>query len=216
MKMSELSRESGVAVATIKYYLREGLLHEGLRTSATQAQYDASHLARLGLIRALLGTGNLSVAATRNVLAELDHPAESMHDILGTVSEQLMPATDDDLDLTRAEELVRGLGWWFDPDHRDQLRPLAAALAAMDSAGFELSDRVLLGYGRAMRKIAEGEVGRVPDESPEAAVRYVALGVVLVEPLLLALRRLAHVDASASRFAAKDLRLPDPADHSPG
>ncbi len=28
MRISELSRASGVPVATIKYYLREGLLHE--------------------------------------------------------------------------------------------------------------------------------------------------------------------------------------------
>jgi DNA-binding transcriptional MerR regulator len=63
MRISELSQASGVPVATIKYYLREGLLHEGQLTSATQAQYDQSHLARLRLVRALLGAGGLSVAA---------------------------------------------------------------------------------------------------------------------------------------------------------
>ena len=62
MRISELSRTSDVPVATIKYYLRERLLPEGRRTSATQAQYDDSHLARLRLIRALLGPGGLSVA----------------------------------------------------------------------------------------------------------------------------------------------------------
>ena len=45
MRISELSRVSCVPTATIKYYLREKLLHDGLRTSPTQAQYDDTHVA---------------------------------------------------------------------------------------------------------------------------------------------------------------------------
>lgn len=200
MRISELSRSSAVPVATIKFYLREGLLHEGERTAATQARYDETHLARLGLIRALLGVGGLSIAAAKNVLAELDHPPESMHELLGAVTAQLVPDAADDLDLTEAKALIDKLGWRTDLDHLDLLPPLAAALSGMRSAGFDLTDRALLGYGRAMHKIAADEVDRVPTESREAAVRYVTLGIVLVEPLLLALRRLAQVDASARRF----------------
>ncbi|RAC11977.1 MerR family transcriptional regulator, partial [Burkholderia multivorans] len=55
MRISELSRRSDVPVATIKYYLREGLLPAGERTSATQAVYTDAHVNRLALIRALLG-----------------------------------------------------------------------------------------------------------------------------------------------------------------
>ena len=51
MRISELSSQTGVPVATIKFYLREKLLQEGIRTSATQAQYNESHVARLRLIR---------------------------------------------------------------------------------------------------------------------------------------------------------------------
>ena len=68
MRISQLSGESGVPVATIKFYLREHLLHDGLLTSATQARYDESHLTRLRLIKALMGPGGLTVAATRRVL----------------------------------------------------------------------------------------------------------------------------------------------------
>ena len=39
MLMAELSRSSGVPVATIKDYLREGLLPPGTATSATRAEY---------------------------------------------------------------------------------------------------------------------------------------------------------------------------------
>jgi DNA-binding transcriptional MerR regulator len=54
MRISELSSHTEIPVATIKFYLRENLLHEGVRTAATQSQYDQSHVARLRLIRALL------------------------------------------------------------------------------------------------------------------------------------------------------------------
>ncbi len=57
MRISELSRTTGVPIATIKFYLREHLLPEGTRTSATQAQYGEEHVSRLRLVRALIGPG---------------------------------------------------------------------------------------------------------------------------------------------------------------
>ena len=72
MKISELSSRSGVPVATVKFYLREGLLAAGEKSSQNQASYDASHLARLRLIRAFIEVGGLSVASARAVLAVMD------------------------------------------------------------------------------------------------------------------------------------------------
>jgi hypothetical protein len=40
----------------------------------------------------------------------------------------------------------------------------------------------------------------LPTDSPTAAVRYVVLGTVLIEPLILTLGRLAEQEASARRF----------------
>jgi DNA-binding transcriptional MerR regulator len=56
-----LSAQTGIPVATIKFYLRGNLLHPGVRTAVTPAQYEQSHVARLRLIRALLGPGGLSL-----------------------------------------------------------------------------------------------------------------------------------------------------------
>ncbi|MDA3648978.1 MerR family transcriptional regulator [Saccharopolyspora indica] len=200
MRISELGRTSGVAVATIKYYLREGLLHEGRLTSATQAQYDESHVARLRLVRALIGVGGLSVAAAREVLAQLDDPPETMHDLLGAAHRSLGPAVDDEVDTGAAEAVLERLGWRVQSADRQAVRQLAAALDALEAADFPLSEDAVLTYARAMRELAEGEVSGVPVESKETAVRYLVLGTVLVEPLLLALRRLAQADASARRY----------------
>src|SRR5690625_2492661 len=68
MRMAELSRRSGMSVATIKYYLREGLLHPGCRTSVNQAVYDHDHLQRLGLIRALTAVAGLPLSTVRKVV----------------------------------------------------------------------------------------------------------------------------------------------------
>ena len=55
-------------------------------------------------------------------------------------------------------------------------------------------------YLVSMRRIADAEIAHVPTESADAAVRYVVLGSVLVEPLLLALRRVAQQVSSGERF----------------
>src|SRR5262245_3994370 len=72
MKISELSRRSGVPIASIKYFLREGLLPAGQATAATLAEYGEAHIQRLRLIKALTTVGGLSIAAARDVLAAVD------------------------------------------------------------------------------------------------------------------------------------------------
>jgi DNA-binding transcriptional MerR regulator len=171
MRISELSSQTSVPTATIKFYLRENLLQDGVRTSATQAQYDESHVARLRLIRALLGPGRLSVAAARRVIGAIEQPPESVYELLGV-----------------AADAVAG------PNLEDALR-------ALDEAGFELPQGALEVYTDHMRQIAQFEIDNLPTDSPAAAVRYVVLGTVLLEPVILALRRLAEEEASARRFS---------------
>ena len=74
MRISELSRLSGVSIPSIKYYLRESLLTPGASTGSNQADYGDVHLTRLRLIRALVDVGGLSIAAAREVLSAVDNP----------------------------------------------------------------------------------------------------------------------------------------------
>ncbi|WP_143532210.1 MerR family transcriptional regulator [Saccharothrix sp. ALI-22-I] len=48
MKVSELARATGVPIPTIKYYLREGMLAPGRRTSVNRAWYDHGHVRGCG------------------------------------------------------------------------------------------------------------------------------------------------------------------------
>lgn len=201
MRISELARRGGVPVGTVKYYLREGLLPPGRPTSATQAQYGEEHVTRLGLIRALLGTGGLSVATTRAVLAAVDNPELSAHDMIGAAHSALPTGVEDQRpDLTAAQAHLRRWGWQV-RDDSPPVSVLAQALAALHAAGFDTPDRLLDRYARAAHELGEQDVAEVPMDSPNEAVRYVVIGTLLLEPVLLALRRLAQEDVSARRLS---------------
>lgn len=199
MRISELARLGGVPVGTVKYYLREGLLPTGERTSATQAQYSEDHVARLRLVRALLGTGGLSITAAREVLDQIDAPGLSVHDLLGAAHSALPPTAAGNVDLDQAMELVDRYGWQVGPG-TPALHQLAGALEALSAAGFAVTADMLDRYARAATEVAAGDVAEVPTKSPEVAIRHVVIGTVLLEPVLLAMRRLAQESASARRF----------------
>jgi DNA-binding transcriptional MerR regulator len=54
LRMGELARASGVSAATIKHYLREGLLPEPVKTSRNMAYYPAEFVDRIKVIKDLL------------------------------------------------------------------------------------------------------------------------------------------------------------------
>lgn len=201
MRISELSDATGVTVASIKYYVREGLLPEGVRTSATQAEYDAQHVRRLGVIRALLESG-VSIADARGVLRAIDDPPADPHELLGAAHAAVQQPEDGTLDLDRARALARRLGWSEGMCATDVLAALERSLITLDRAGFAVPEATMTAYLDAMATIATAEIDGVPTTSAEDAVRYVVLGTVLVEPLLLAMRRVAEQLASARRFGA--------------
>ena len=53
MKISELAEEAAVPVATVRHYLREGLLPEGTKTSRNMAYYPPELVERIRLIKQL-------------------------------------------------------------------------------------------------------------------------------------------------------------------
>lgn len=206
MRISELSRRSEVPVATVKFYLREGLLHDGVLTSATQAQYDDSHVDRLRLIRALLGAGGLSIASARAVIAAIADPPSSAFELLGIAAGAVTRSTAP-RDHHRVHALMRSWGWMITDENCGTHDVLEETLAAFDDAGFDLPEEVLDRYQAQMSQVAQAEIDSVPTESAGAAVRFVVLGTVLVEPLLLILRRMAQQELSGRRFGSAEERI---------
>ena len=203
MRISALAAAAGLPVATVKFYLREGLLQPGVATSATQASYDESHVRRLRLIRALTGSVGLSVQQARTILDLVDDPGDDLYATLGRAVSALPPAVDDAASddepdpYPRARAALEALGQVYDPRFA-AVAQLETALAAAEAAGMPISEERLLAYGRGLRDLAAFDLERMP-HLPHAAVEYTVLGTALYEPVLLALRRLAHQDAAARR-----------------
>jgi len=192
--ISELARLSALPVATVKFYLRQGLLPPGRATGATRAEYDEQHVQRLRLVRSLVEVAGLSLAAVRQVLAAADQPAQSLHDAIGAAQQALPPLVPDDTDTSTALALMHELDWLVDPSCI-AVSQLAQALASLEAVGMDVAMPSLSDYGRAVHTLAEQEVASIPTRSQMAAVQYVVVGTIFYEPVLLALRRLAQQDA---------------------
>ena len=204
MRIAELSRDSGVPVPTIKYYVREGLLEPGELTSHNQAQYDESHLRRLKLIRALAEVGGLSIAAMRDLLAAASSPATSLHDALGKAQYATTPqcsyqASDAarQASTRQADEIIHERGWQIRPDSPAR-QLLVEVLAALRDLGQDDLLTLANAYAGPAEQIAAADVAVVlARQGLDSQLQGVIIGTVLGDTLLAALRRLAEENTSA-------------------
>lgn len=207
MRIAELSRSSGVSIATIKYYLREGLLPPGTTTAPNQADYSEIHLHRLTLIRTLVGVGRLPISSVRAVIAAIDQQKLSLHDTLGVAHDALAPLPpetipDGDLELalTDVNEYVDRLGW-TGSDTSPARYALAQALVSLRRLGRDCGPEVFALYARHADQLAKREIGSLPaGEDRDRTVEEAVVGTVVFEAALTALRRLAEAHHSAIRF----------------
>jgi DNA-binding transcriptional MerR regulator len=195
--MAELADRSGLPVATIKFYLREGLLPPGRSMSATRAEYDDAHVRRLRLVRALSEIAGLRLDDVRAVLAAVDDDTLSWHAAVGSAHTRLSPgATSTSAESReRVRALLRRHGWQLSPDS-PHANVLAAALDSLDGLDHPAGDELLDVYAAAATSIAEHEVAGVPDDDRVAAAEQVVVGTLLLEPVLLAIRRIAQENVS--------------------
>ncbi|MEU3444081.1 MerR family transcriptional regulator [Streptomyces griseoincarnatus] len=218
MRISELSRRSGVSIPTIKYYLRDGLLPAGRPTAANQAEYDEEHVRRLRLIRSLIGVRGLSVSATRDVLAAVDEQQGDVHLLLGLVLGALPversgrpPRRDGDAQPDGAgatagdmaedvAALTAEMGWRTSPNP-PAAQVVAETLETMRALGMDYDWRSLVPYAELADRAARLDLDQLRDAGdPLQQAERAVLLTVLLEPALLALRRLAQEHHSALRF----------------
>ncbi|MFD2466602.1 MerR family transcriptional regulator [Amycolatopsis silviterrae] len=203
--MAELSAESGVPVATIKYYLREGLLPAGERTSPNQARYDEGHVRRLKLIRALVEVGGLSVATVREVVAAVDSDEPAYH-VLGVAQRALtgfaadVPEDEREWAMETLSALARKHGWKFGPDN--PVAPsLVGTMCTIRALGHEALLDQLGRYAEIADRIAEADLDTIDASVPmDRIVEAAVVGTVLGDRLFEGLRRLAQAAETARRY----------------
>ena len=213
MRIAELAHVTAVPIPTLKFYLREGLLHPGEATAINQADYNDSHLRRVKLVQALLHLGRLSIADAQRVVAAVDDETMPIHDAFGVAQDAMVPERDRagerySAAMVEVDRFVRR--------HRLRVRPDAAVRAMLADALVGMQECALLPGGASadssmfddliapLVQMAEAEVATTPSPAPRAQqVEHTVVGTVVFEVAYAALRRMALEHASAHRFGRR-------------
>ncbi|MFG2485568.1 MerR family transcriptional regulator [Streptomyces virginiae] len=222
MKISELSRRTGVPVASIKYFLRQGLLPAGRATAATLAEYGEEHAQRLRLIKALTTLGGLSIAATREVLGAVDQ-AHSSESALGAVSyalpvpvaaqgvagqeAQAQAEAETAADATAGAEVAELLADldWQAPSTSPHVQGLTVALEELRRLDAQYAPGELAAYARLAESVARLDLERAAGlDDPVALAERAVIVFAICAPVFELLRRLAQEDQVRRRVAGTD------------
>jgi DNA-binding transcriptional MerR regulator len=186
LKIGELAEASGVPAATIRHYVREGLLPEPVKTSRNMAYYPPEFVDRirvikqlqeerfmpLKVIRELLSRDDGDPVAVAEVRRRYEMPQEVLDRLaeLGVLSPGKRGYSPSDVRIVEAISRFRAGGY----DER---------------IGFTVYDT--LRYKRALEAIAAEEVKviseRLGDVDPEQAVAMIEAGVEPLNDLISAL-----------------------------
>jgi DNA-binding transcriptional MerR regulator len=206
MRIGELAERTGVPAATIKFYLRERLLPPGEHGEGNTVDYGQGHVHRLMLIRALSETAGLSVAQIGEVLTVLSRHPESAFQAMGATlaathrepqyslgSEGTAAAAERAVDRLLAE-----YGWAevTPPMYREAL---VTALTAYFRLGHPDLGEVLTLWADAAAQLASADMEAITEAAGEDGVdvEQAVLTMLLGETAVAALRRIAHIAASA-------------------
>jgi len=201
MKMAQLSTASGIPVATIKYYLREGLLPAGERSGPNQSLYGPEHLRRLRVIRGLLEVGGLSIAAAHQVIDAIDSDLGLSH-TFDIAQRTVSPQIDGAALLPEAVAQVDAVlsGWHVSPDNPGRLAAARVLQTFAELGQPDLSGWVP-GYAAAALAVAEADLDEIDARSDrESKTEMVVVGTVLGDALFAALRRAAQEHVSSQRY----------------
>ncbi|MEO8091284.1 MAG: MerR family transcriptional regulator [bacterium] len=211
LKVSELSERSGVPVATIHHYLREGLLPEPVKTSRNMAYYPPEFVERIRLIKQLQEERFMPLRVIRDLLAREEADPERLRAMLELEDRILDRALAGERERTPTEEVAAG--YEVPQEVLDRLAKLD--ILTPDDDGYSPSDvRIVeaisrfraggydetlgftvydtLRYKRALEPLVAEEVKVLTDRlagdvDPERAVEIIEAGVGPLNELLGAL-----------------------------
>ena len=211
LKISELAEASGVSVATVRHYLREGLLPEPLRTSRNMAYYPPEFVARIRLIKQLQEERFMPLRVIRDLLEREDAEPERLRAMIELEDRILERALAGERERIPAEEVRRR----YDVPAGVLDRLAELGVLTPDARGYSPSDvRIVeaisrfraggyderlgftvydtLRYKRALEPLVAEEVGVLTqrlagDLDPERALEIVEAGVGPLNDLIAAL-----------------------------
>jgi DNA-binding transcriptional MerR regulator len=225
LKMRELSEASGVSSATIKHYLREGLLPEPVRTSRNMAYYPPDFVDRIRLIKQLQEERFMPLKLIKDVIDKDPERARRLVELEDRVLERALAA--EGAKRVSAAELRRRYG--IPKEALDKmvelgvLTPTTRGFSASDVQIVEAVSRFRAGgmderigftvydtlrYKRALDELVKEEVHVFMDRlagemDAEAAAELISNGKEPLEDLMRALHSKAMVAELESQRAAR-------------
>lgn len=208
LALGELARQAGLPVATVKYYLREGLLPEGRLRSTTRADYGHEHLDRLRLLRLLREVGDVPVERLRALVTALEQRDGDPIAVLAAGTDALSaPRRLPGPHAERADELARQLvaegGWAECPTElaeQAELRSVLEQVLAWEDVGLPVRADDLTPYVEAADRVARHDIASMTDAEPADMLVQMVVGQVVYGRLLGALRRVAEAHHAVRRW----------------
>jgi DNA-binding transcriptional MerR regulator len=196
--VSELAERADVPLATVKYYLREGLLPVGETTGPRRAEYDEQHLRRLRVLRLLREVGEVPVTSLRQIVEVLDNAEVPVHDAMAQVADVITARPElgeqDPAALAMVDEVLAAMGWdGIRTESVDRIR-LASLVTALNAPGpLGASVGILSFYAGVADHLARTEISLV-DHSVERSqlLEDMVTGSVVYGQVFELLRQLGH------------------------
>lgn len=221
MKLKELSERTGASTATLKYWMREGVLPPGTLRNQTTATYEEAHVERVELVRTLRERFDLPMARIRRLTRLIDAPDEPLLHVMEECQLIAMgsagggaeagPTGESGPEATRSvagqaelvERLISATGW---PRLSSVARQvLIEALRDAEAFGYPFSLDDLTEYARALGGFAANDIAVIrPEGSRDAVARNLLLGASSQARVLLAMNQLAHTSAAVA--ATEEMR----------
>jgi DNA-binding transcriptional MerR regulator len=205
MQLRELSEAAGTTPATIKFYLREGLLPPGDTVHATRASYSPKHIKRLQLIHALRRIVGLSIEQVHGILTLADDGVPQLA-LLAHVQRVVLGLGSDTGNVARtaaADAVVRMRDW---PDAQSDARDaLDRHIALMEGLGITLPLELLNQYSRAVDAIAglDLELTTAGNDTDDV-ILTAAIGMHMHSQLMLKLLALAQASHAIRRLHPRE------------
>lgn len=205
MRVGELSERTGLPVGTIKFYLRSGVIPPGTSTATNQAQYSEEHLHRLRLVRAMAEVGGLSLNAITEVLAAADDDSIALHDAFGLAQDAMVAVeaqggsewAEASADL---DALIGQMGWCVRPQARAR-HLVISAIVTLRRFGWPITAASFEQVAAWLSDNAAEEIGFIDPADRTGAIETSVIGTVVIEQVMVGLRRLALEHHSSTRFA---------------
>jgi len=208
LRMGELAEASGVSAATIKHYLREGLLPEPVKTSRNMAYYPPEFVDRIRLIKQLQEERFMPLRVIRSMLDEDPDRARTLVELEDRILERALagertrtsaaevrerydvPA--EVLDRLEEIEVLSPNGRGYTPSDVKIIEAISRFRAGgyEEAIGFTVYDT--LRYKRAMEDLVREEVEVLMDRvagkmDPDRAMELIEAGAEPLKDLIAAM-----------------------------